>query len=116
MSGPRRLLTSTVLRRPATLAPPPAPKTRADETARTVADTALERRLAKCSADLSRAAPGDQPAQATAIALAACAAACESWLWTAAGNSGHVPKKSQGGAPTQSDLKLHARSAAKTGP
>lgn len=80
--------------RPLTL-PPPTPSA-PSEAARATADAALQASLTACADALATAAPCAETAWATATALAKWAEACESWLWTAAGNLGPRPKKSAG--------------------
>ena len=98
--GPQRPLMVTALRRPIALPPPPEPAGPEEERKREDAGLALEQELKTCEDKLSNRQRTDSdneaPARATGEALAEWAAACETWLWVAAGNAGSLPKKYKG--------------------
>ena len=97
----------TALRRPVALPPPPEPAGPEEKRKREGADRALAQELKTCQEKLAARPRSDMdnaaPARATGEALTEWAAACESWLWVAAGNVGSLPKKYRGAALSQSE-------------
>ena len=97
----------TALRRPVALPPPPEPAGPEGKQKREAVDAALAQELKACEEKLatrqSTDVDNEAPARATGEALTEWAAACETWLWVAAGNKGSLPKSTKGAALPQSE-------------